>query len=169
MRWPKALRQAHDRVAAAMKYQKIDGQTKAAFASMTARCQGLAWEHDGICIRPAATPLELIEEGNTLRHCVGGYADSHAKGRIILFVRHTRRPDRSWYTLNINVQTKQEIQLHGYKNEFVDGKHLKIPRRVREFVDMWEREVLAKWQLPTEYDQGKKKKSRFAPAAASVA
>ena len=169
VRWPKTLRQAHDRVAAAVKYQKIDSQTKKAFASMTARCQGLSWEHDGICIRPAATPLELIEEGNTLRHCVGGYADSHAKGRIILFVRHTRRPDRSWYTLNINVQTKQEIQLHGYKNEFVDGKHLKIPRRVREFVDLWEREVLAKWQLPTEYDQGKKKKTRFAPAAASVA
>lgn len=48
---------------------------------MTDRCQGLAWEHDGICIRPAASPLELIEEGNTLRHCVGGYAGTHAMGK----------------------------------------------------------------------------------------
>lgn len=167
VRWPKVLQQAHDRAAMAVKYQKIDSPTKEAFASMTARCQGLVWEHDGICIRPAATPLELIEEGNTLRHCVGGYSGSHAKGKIILFVRHTRRPDRSWYTLNINVLTKEEIQLHGYRNELVDGKRLKIPRRVREFVDLWEREVLAKWQLPPEKARPKKK-SKFA-AAASVA
>lgn len=167
VRWPKVLQKAHDRAAAAVKYQKINSTTKEAFAKMTARCQGLAWEHDGICIRPAVSPLELIEEGNTLRHCVGGYSESHAKGKIILFVRHTRRPDRSWYTLNINVLTKEEIQLHGYRNELVDGKRLKIPRRVREFVDLWEREVLAKWQLPPE-KTAPKKKSRFA-AAESVA
>ena len=167
VRWPKVLQRAHDRAAAAVKYQKINSTTKEAFAKMTDRCQGLAWEHDGICIRPAASPLELIEEGNTLRHCVGGYAGTHAMGKIILFVRHTRRPDRSWYTLNINVLTKEEIQLHGYRNEMVDGKRLKIPQRVREFVDLWEREVLAKWQLPPE-KAAPKKKSRFA-AAASVA
>ena len=167
VRWPKVLQQAHDRAAAAVKYQKINSTTKEAFAKMTARCQGLTWEHEGICIRPAANPLELLEEGNTLRHCVGGYAGTHAMGKIILFVRHTRRPDRSWYTLNINVLTKEEIQLHGYRNELVDGKRLKIPRRVREFVDLWEREVLAKWQLPPE-KATPKKKSRFA-AAASVA
>lgn len=167
VRWPKVLQRAHDRAAAAVKYQNINSQTKEAFTKMTARCQGLAWEHDGICIRPAANPQELIEEGNTLRHCVGGYSESHAKGKIILFVRHTRRPDRSWYTLNINVLTKEEIQLHGYRNELVDGKRMKIPRRVREFVDLWEREVLAKWQLPPE-KTAPKKKSRFA-AAESVA
>lgn len=167
VRWPKVLQRAHDRAAAAVKYQKINSHTKEAFTKMTARCQGLAWEHDGICIRPAANPQELIEEGNTLRHCVGGYAGTHAMGKIILFVRHTRRPDRSWYTLNINVLTKEEIQLHGYRNELVDGKRLKIPRRVREFVDLWEREVLAKWQLPPE-KTAPKKKSRFA-AAESVA
>lgn len=167
VRWPKVLQRAHDRAAAAVKYQKINSHTKEAFTKMTARCQGLAWEHDGICIRPAANPQELIEEGNTLRHCVGGYTETHAMGKIILFVRHTRRPDRSWYTLNINVLTKEEIQLHGYRNELVDGKRLKIPRRVREFVDLWEREVLAKWQLPPE-KTAPKKKSRFA-AAESVA
>lgn len=166
VRWPKSLPQAHDRAAAAVKYQRIDGKTIKAFENMTARCQGLAWEHDGICIRPAATPMELIEEGNTLRHCVGGYSESHASGKIILFVRHTRRPERSWYTLNINVLTKKEIQLHGYKNEMVNGKRLKIPRQVRAFVDMWEREVLAKWQLPPT-KAAPKKKARA--AAASVA
>lgn len=165
VRWPKDLRTAHDRMSETMQYERVSSGCREAFAAMTARCAGLAWEHDGICIRPAETPLELIREGSTLHHCVGGYSDAHARGRIILFVRHTRRPERSWYTLNIDVNSKREIQLHGYGNEFAHGKKLKIPRRVREFVDLWEREVLAKWQLPPE-QKAKKKKNKAAEAAA---
>lgn len=167
VRWPKDLRTAHDRMSETIQYERVSGKCQQAFAAMTARCAGLTWEHDGICIRPAETPLELIREGSTLHHCVGRYSDAHAQGKIILFVRHTRRPERSWYTLNIDVTSKREIQLHGYGNEFAHGKKLKIPRRVREFVDLWEREVLAKWQLPPE-KTAPKKKSRFA-ATASVA
>lgn len=165
VRWPKDLRAAHDRMNELTQYERVSSECRKAFASMTARCSGLVWEHDGICIRPAETPLELIREGSTLHHCVGRYSDAHARGRIILFVRHTRRPERSWYTLNIDVTSKKEIQLHGYGNELAHGKKLKIPRRVREFVDLWEREVLAKWQLPPE-QKTKKKKNKAAKAAA---
>lgn len=165
VRWPKDLRTAHDRMHETIQYERVSGKCQQAFAAMTARCADLTWEHDGICIRPAETPLELIREGSTLHHCVGRYSDAHARGRIILFVRHTRRPERSWYTLNIDVSSKREIQLHGYGNEFANGKKLKIPRRVREFVDLWEREVLAKWQLPPE-QKAKKKKNKAAEAAA---
>lgn len=165
VRWPKDLRTAHDRMSETMRYERVSSGCREAFATMTARCAGLAWEHDGICIRPAETPLELIREGSTLHHCVGRYSDAHAQGRIILFVRHTRRPERSWYTLNIDVNSKREIQLHGYGNEFAHGKKLKIPRRVREFVDLWEHEVLAKWQLPPK-QKTKKKKNKAAEAAA---
>lgn len=165
VRWPKDLRTAHDRMSETIQYERVSGKCQQAFAAMTARCAGLTWEHDGICIRPAGTPLELIQEGSTLHHCVGRYSDAHARGRIILFVRHTRRPERSWYTLNIDVTSKREIQLHGYGNEFANGKKLKIPRRVREFVDLWEREVLAKWQLPPE-KKAKKKKNKATQAVA---
>lgn len=165
VRWPKDLRAAHDRMSETIQYERVSGKCKQAFAAMTARCAGLTWEHNGICIRPAETPLELIREGSTLHHCVGRYSDAHAQGKIILFVRHTRRPERSWYTLNIDVTSKREIQLHGYGNEFAHGKKLKIPRRVREFVDLWEREVLAKWKLPPER-KAKKKKNKATQAAA---
>ena len=165
VRWPKDLRAAHDRMSETIQYERVSGKCQQAFAAMTARCAGLTWEHNGICIRPAETPLELIREGSTLHHCVGRYSDAHAQGKIILFVRHTRRPERSWYTLNIDVISKREIQLHGYGNEFARGKKLKIPRRVREFVDLWEREVLAKWQLPPER-KAKKKKNKATQAVA---
>lgn len=148
--WPPHLREAHDRVQQEVRY-KVSGECREQFAEMSKRCAGLRWEHDGICIRPAATPEELIEEGATLHHCVGGYAERHASGSIILFVRHTRRPERSWYTLNVSVHKKMILQLHGYGNErSPKGKKLRIPREVREFVALWEKEVLWKWVLPEE-------------------
>ena len=93
------------------------------------------------------TQEELIAEGNVLQHCVGGYADSHINGKIILFVRHYRRPERSYYTLNVDMTGEQprRIQLHGYGNER-HGKSMEhrhsIPKKVLEFVDRWEKEVL---------------------------
>lgn len=101
--WPPHLQAAHDRLQQEVRYQ-VSGDCRKQFAEMSARCAGLCWEHDGICIRPAATPEELVQEGATLHHCVGGYARNHAAGSIILFVRHARRPERSWYTLNVNVR-----------------------------------------------------------------
>lgn len=155
--WPPHLREAHDRVMVETMY-KVDAESREEFARMSARCAGLCWERDGICIRPAACPEELVLEGSTLHHCVGGYARRHAKGEIILFIRHTRRPERSWYTLNVDVRKKTIIQLHGYGNErSPNGERLQIPKKVKEFVEMWQREVLGPWVLPAEKKAKRKK------------
>lgn len=157
VRWPKNLRAAHDRAMNAATAVLADTDECAnAFREMSERCAGLAWEKDGICIRVAERPSELVQEGNVLHHCVGGYSKSHAQGKIILFIRHSRRPERSWYTLNIDVRTKAEIQLHGYGNELADGKKLQINKKVLAFVSDWRREVLDKWTLP----QKPKKKAK---------
>lgn len=145
--WPPHLRLAHDRVASAVRYEENKGLERE-FSAMTERCRGLAWEHDGICIRPAESVEELVQEGKTLHHCVGGYGKAHADGKIILFIRHTRRPERSWFTLNVNVRDRTIIQNHGYGNEYANGKRLQIPKAVQEFVALWKREVLDKWTLP---------------------
>lgn len=157
VRWPKSLRAAHDRAMQVRKLKEVEKHT-AAFREMSERCAGLAWEHDGICIRPALLPAELVAEGNTLHHCVGGYSKSHIEGRIILFIRHTRRPERSWYTLNIDVHTHRQIQLHGYHNEYVNGRTLQIPQRVLAFVAEWRRAVLDHWTLPPAPEKPEKKK-----------
>ncbi len=60
VRWPSRLGDAHDQLAVQIKY-KQDPKMRAVFAEMTERCRGLTWEHDGICIRPAETPEELVE------------------------------------------------------------------------------------------------------------
>lgn len=149
LEWPKRLQAAHDRVQSAVRY-KIDEKKETEFAAMTARLQGLCWEHDGICIRPAASIRELVAEGETLHHCVGGYGTAHCSGKCIFFIRHARRPERSWFTLQVNVHTRQVLQNHGYRNEFVHGRRRHIPKEVTEFVEAWKREVLAAWRLPAE-------------------
>ena len=116
---------------------------------MSRIAQGLTWKHNGIIIRPAATPEELVQEWATLKHCVGGYAKSHASGRIILFIRHERRPERSWYTLNVDLKTKKIIQNHGYRNEMLpNGTHLCIPKEVQDFVLAWTETILNPWVMP---------------------
>lgn len=148
IRWPRDLRDAHNRVQEAQRYAATAEQ-RAAFRRMTERCRGLNWTNGEICIRVAESPEELVQEGRTLHHCVGGYAKTHAGGKIILFIRHARRPERSWYTLNVDVVNKRILQNHGYYNEYAPGKPpLKIPQKVEQFVKDWQEQVLAHWKLP---------------------
>ncbi len=148
VRWPARLRDAHDRLAIANRYKTTE-VVREKFEDMTARCRGLNWKQGGIVIRVAETPEELVQEGKNLKHCVGGYAESHAKGNIILFIRHARRPERSWYTLNLNTKEKIIIQNHGYRNERLpNGQLIRIPQEVRQFVEDWKENVLAGWSLP---------------------
>jgi hypothetical protein len=84
-----------------------------------------------------------VEESDKLLHCVKHYGDRHVSGNPVFFVRHYRRPERSYYTLNedLTKPTPKRLQLHGYRNDAV----CKIPKKVLEFCDRWEREVLAPW------------------------
>lgn len=148
IRWPRDLRAAHNRVQEAQRYDTTAEQREA-FRRMTARCRGLNWTNGEICIRVAESPEELVQEGKTLHHCVGGYTKTHASGSIILFIRNARRPERSWYTLNVDVVNKRILQNHGYYNEHAPGKPpLKIPQKVEQFVKDWQEQVLAHWKLP---------------------
>lgn len=146
--FPKGLRATHDRLAvtvAELKKREESEKSRARFQAVLDRYGHLEWSDGDICIRLPRSLAELVREGATLHHCVGGYGDKHLSGSdVIWFVRHARRPERSWYTLDIrmNAGEPREVQLHGYKNELVHGKELHIPRRVREFCDRWEREVL---------------------------
>lgn len=146
-RWPKNLRAAHDRLAEERK-QRRETHYAADFARLAEKYAPLAWRDGGLCIRVAATPQELTDEGDTLHHCVGGYHQKHAaETDVIFFVRRDRRPERSYYTLDIRMDRDEpkEVQLHGYRNEWTDRGLRSVPKDVREFCDRWEREVLLPW------------------------
>ena len=161
--WPKDLVAAHDRLAELHGDRNMRQYTEA-MRQLAQELAALAWSDGEICIRAAATPGELKEEGRVLKHCVGDYCKKHAaRTDVIFFVRHARRPERSWYTLDINMTGRipKEVQLHGYRNEWY-GKagHGKIPQKVRDFCDRWEREVLAPWYAQRQGTARKDKQKR---------
>lgn len=147
--WPRDLMSAHDRVS-----QLWTGRANASyqmgFTSTYLQYRELEWTDGELCVVLPQTEMDLVTEGRTLRHCVGTYGKEHCSGRPVFFIRHRRRPERSYYTLQINMTKAipQEIQLHGYGNEH-HGAHKqyrhKIPQKVRDFCDRWKREVLIPW------------------------
>lgn len=148
--WPRNLFRAHESMTGQMEHLK-DNDYQKGFDLIVEKYGCLEWTDGDLCIRLPRKNSELIYEGNTLRHCVGGYGRQHiSESDVIFFVRHYRRPERSYYTLDIRF-TKgkpREVQLHGYGNErHGDCKQHKhsIPKKVRDFCDRWEREVLMKW------------------------
>lgn len=152
--WPRNLLAVHERLTRQTTL-KIDSAKNAelqdGFDAVLERYGDIQWTDKDLAVILPKSNLELVVEGNTLNHCVGGYGDRHAKGKkIILFIRRYRRPERSYYTLNISFEgdKPREIQLHGYGNER-HGPHKqythRIPKKVRDFVDKWEKDILEPW------------------------
>ena len=147
--WPRDLNGAHDRLAQSVVARRGLEYARG-FAERYIELEGLAWTDGELCIVIPKSEQELIDEGNVLRHCVGTYGRTHCGGKPVFFVRRYRRPERSYYTLNIDMtgNCPREIQLHGYGNErhgeHKEHKHT-IPKKVRAFCDRWEREVLTPW------------------------
>lgn len=147
--WPRDLMAAHDRVVR-MWAGRSSADYTLGFTSVYLSLRDLEWTDGDLCVVIPRSEQDLIEEGRVLRHCVGTYGRPHCSGKPVFFIRHRRRPERSYYTLNIDLTGKlpREIQLHGYGNErHGPAKQYthSIPRAVRDFCDRWQREVLLPW------------------------
>lgn len=159
--WPSNLLEAHDAIMETAA-QLNDPKSHKNFKRVAQKYSSLEWNDGELCIRVARSNSELVNEGRVLRHCVGRYGINHcSESDVIFFVRKYRRPERSYYTLDIrmNAGEPQEVQLHGYGNER-HGKNKEyshaIPQKVRDFCDRWEKEVL----LPYYYKELAKRKKK---------
>lgn len=151
--WPKHLHETHDRVNRMLlerKSREAAERLREEFAKVLEKYGHLQWNDGELAVILPKDNGELVYEGDVLRHCVGGYGSSHVEGSsVIFFIRHYRRPERPYYTLSIDMRGKpKECQLHGYGNER-HGKNKQyphqIPKKVRDFCDRWENEVLLTW------------------------
>lgn len=114
---PKNLRERHDAAAAALKIKGDDTAAKKYRARRKRLEKKYAYTMDGMSIVVPKGINDIVHEGKTLKICVGSYANRHVAGKTtILFLRHERRPERSW--LCIELDNRGEIQqIHGYRNE----------------------------------------------------
>ncbi len=166
-RWPHRLEETHDREIDRRKARK-NAKIDLMFAKVAEKYADLEWTDGTLCVRLPRSNSELEREGKTLRHCVGSYGTRHtSESAVVFFVRHYRRPERSYYTMDYSFSQTGEWkrnQLHGYGNER-HGKHKehthRIPPQVIAFVERWEREVLVPWYRK-QLSAAKKKQKRSA-------
>jgi len=112
------------------KMKKLDEKRKKVFEA----------EDDEFLIRLPVKLSEIIREGGSLNHCVGGYVDRHATGSTtILFLRKKSDKDKSFYTIECHgTDPKKGItvtQIHGQSNKWLGNNPEAVP-----FVLRWLRD-----------------------------
>lgn len=116
VRWPRSLAAAHDQVMAEQKARE-DAALNEMFTERAEELGCLAFEWNGLLIRPCRSEAELIREGKDLHHCVATYAKRHAEGKTaILFIRQAAEPDTPFFTLEFDEKTKTVRQNRGLRN-----------------------------------------------------
>lgn len=98
-----------------------------------------AFSMGGYSIVVPKTAEQIIEEGKTLKICVGGYAARHIEGgTTILFLRKTRKTGTSYVCIEMGtgLDDWKIKQIHGYRNEWYTGA---VSPKVRhaEFINTW--------------------------------
>ena len=93
-------------------------------------------------------PVDIINEGANLNHCVGGYLESVASGyKTILFLRKVSEPDKSFYT--IEVGNSNIIQIHGNRNKWLGNN----PEAIQFVID-WLKDVQVYCELRILFNLG---------------
>lgn len=110
-------------------------------------------EELGLFIRIPQNTEEIVNEGKTLVHCVGGYAERHANGKTnILFVRKTDDPDTPFYTMEVSNDYKI-VQCRGYRNDTRTAKSDIVKQFEPKYLQFLE-------ELKKAEEQSKHKKSK---------
>lgn len=114
--------------------EQLEQERKTAHERIQAREEKYNFEMEGYFIQVAECAGDIIQEGKTLQHCVGGYAERHMAGvTTILFLRRKEAPRASLYTIEMNGNTLRQI--HGFQNERGGAKD---PRKTMAWMlDPW--------------------------------
>lgn len=113
--FPKDLMDAHAKNQKRISY-KANKELNAKCRKRLKSLQKCVFEwKDLIVVLPESTD-DIIKEGAKLSHCVGGYAERHAKGSTtIVFIREKANPNEPCYTAEIRKDGSIQ-QMYGYKN-----------------------------------------------------
>lgn len=113
---PHDLQQAHQNVITQLKI-KADEELDKQIAQLKEERKQYNFTAGGFVARAAESSSELIAEGKILHHCVGTYADRHAKGKCtIILIRRLEEPEVPFYTMELVGPEKRIIQVRGSHN-----------------------------------------------------
>ena len=141
---PKDFWEKHDTVTAAWsaicanrRSTEANQKYKTRLPKLTARY--LYWNNN-LLIRAPINAGEIVEEGERLKHCVGGYADRHLSGKTtILFLRRRDKPHVPLVTIEMDGNTIRQV--YGYHNDRVgcpeNPKAIPARKLYGAFLDEW--------------------------------
>lgn len=99
----------------------------------------ISFEDSGLLIRPFTSAQEIIDEGNQLKHCIGGYIAKHISGSIDLFtIRLVEKPDEHYYS--VEIKDEDIIQVRGFDNK-------STTEELNKFMDKYKSEILAQRKI----------------------
>lgn len=139
--FPNNLHEAHMKATEKIKL-KTDKKTDIKIGARLKDLEVFSFQYRGFSLRPAASTIELFEEGKALGHCVGGYSKDHASGKAnIFFIRAVDQPDTPLYTMDLRIDRIG----HGtiYKIMQCRGKgNCEMTPVVKAFVDAFQKKIL---------------------------
>lgn len=116
VRFPKDLKAAHDtaaKLATLVREQETQKTLDTLYERYTER---YGFEKYGYKVITPKSTKEIIDEGKYMHHCVGGYADRHAEGKLaILFIRKVTDIATPYVTVEVNGSTVKQVQGKGNK------------------------------------------------------
>lgn len=105
----------HTRLSEMIKYNESQEARRKLKENMEYR-KKLEFTHGGLFIRQPKNMTEIVYEGKRLHHCVGGYAQRHAYGKLhIMFIRRAEKPDVPFYTVEVDL-FGEIVQVRGLRN-----------------------------------------------------
>lgn len=105
----------HERLSAIIQYQHNE-RVKQEFMAHMADRSVLEFALEDLMIIQPKRIEDIAAEGAALNHCVGGYAERHAAGKLhILFIRTADKPDVPYYTMEVSA-VGEIVQVRGAHN-----------------------------------------------------
>lgn len=113
--FPRHLKDAHDRAAEMFDKRKAQIYNEKIAAQYEALVSRYQMSQAGLTVIPPKSAAEIVEEGQKLHHCVGGYVSRVAKAECtILFLRREEQPEEPYYTMEL--RDGEVKQLRGDNN-----------------------------------------------------
>lgn len=133
--YPRDLMMSHAQMVEENNQKKADDrldEVKVRFANIRSSYRRLRnkyfYEDDRYLIRPARSAEEIVQEGRSLHHCVGGdtYLGRHNNEEsYILMLRFKEYPEVPYITVEIDARTDEIRQWYGAHDKKPDEKHMK--------------------------------------------
>jgi len=103
------------------------------------------WTDGNYTVTVPKKPEEIFEEGQKQHHCVGSgkYMEEHAAGKtLILFLRSVKKPEKPWYTVEVDPRNLNIRQRY--------GKYDRQPNLKKADAELkkWKKDILTRLRRP---------------------